>query len=153
MIIVLSNLLFRTHLVGDQVSGEILRCVYTADDECSPKVRSTEKLQEARSSRRLLVFDDPSHHGHGLCRVDPRFATETLNGPRGLFVSALPDKPPRAFWREKEEDSEGSWEEPLQSNWNPIRMGAKARQLPSFEHYGRQARATDRYAAGSLRSL
>lgn len=96
-------------LVGNQVTGKILRRVHQADDSRSPQIGSLDKVEKGRGTTHLLLnFNSSLHHGQCLLRMLSRFVTEALDGAEGLVFAAATDQPPRGFGREENENQERS---------------------------------------------
>ena len=81
-------------LVRDQVTGQVLRRVDTANNGGSTQIGSLEELDKSRVFLRFRL-DDSSHHGDGVLTVDKGLSTETFYRSSGLFQPALSDQPPR----------------------------------------------------------
>lgn len=83
-------------LVGDQVTGQVLRGVHTAHDEGAVAVGALEQLQKTWLALVLLQFNSATHHGNGFVVVLYKLlASEAAGGVGCLFVFSLPGQPPR----------------------------------------------------------
>ena len=57
-------------LVGDEVTGEVLRGVHQTSDSCAPEVGALEQVKQARSAAQLgLYLDCTLNHGELLSVV------------------------------------------------------------------------------------
>lgn len=82
-------------LVGNQVTGKILRRVHQAGNNRSPQIGTLKKVEEGRGSTELLFdLDCTLYHGQCLLSVSGLFITEALNGAKGLLLASATNKPP-----------------------------------------------------------
>jgi hypothetical protein len=95
-------------LVGDQVSGKVLRCVDQAGDDCAAEIGALPEIQE-RSGAANVCLDLDRTLDHRECFVGALLSVvaETLDGSQGFFFAAAADEPPWRFGGEEEEDEEG----------------------------------------------
>ena len=110
-------------LISDEIASEILGGVDTTDDEGAAKVGALEKFEVVRLLLRLLHFDDTTHHGNCLGRIDSGLATQTFNGLGSFLDASLAGQPPRRLGGQEDENGERSGEQPLQRNGDLIRLG------------------------------
>lgn len=108
-------------LIGNQVTGQILRSVDTAYDQCTVTIGSLPELNETGFLFGLLEFDCTTHHGDCVCGViSCTCASETSDCFLCFSETTLSDEPPGRFGGDEEEDGEGSWEHPLECNGDSI---------------------------------
>jgi len=95
-------------LVGDQVSGKVLRRVDQAGDDCAAKIGALPEIQE-RSGAADVCLDLDRALDHGECFVGALLGVvaEAFDGSQGFFFAAAADEPPWRFGGEEEEDKEG----------------------------------------------
>lgn len=96
-------------MIGNQITGEILRGVHEAGDEGSSEIGPAEEVEEGGRTAELgLNLDGSLNHGNlaggglgGLC-------AETADGLEGLLLATVADEPPGGLGGEEDEDDEGS---------------------------------------------
>jgi hypothetical protein len=67
-------------LVGNQITGKVLRRVHQAGDDSSPQIGAFEKVEEGRGSTHLrLDLNGSLDHGKFLLSILFRFAAEALD--------------------------------------------------------------------------
>ena len=96
-------------LVGDQVSGEVLRCVDQAGDDRAAEIGALPEVQE-RSGAADVCFDLDRALDHGECFVGALLGVvaEAFDGSQSFFFAAAANEPPWRFGGEEEEDEEGN---------------------------------------------
>ena len=66
-------------LVGNQVTGKVLRGVYQASDDCSSEIGALDEVHQGRVATKLLLdFDRSLNHSQGLGGIAGLGVTETL---------------------------------------------------------------------------
>ena len=94
-------------LVGNQVTGEILRRVHQAGDDCAAQIGTLEEVEKRGVTTQLgFDLDGSLHHGKGLVRFLFRLGTEALDGLEGLVLAAVTDEPPGRLGAEEDENQE-----------------------------------------------
>jgi hypothetical protein len=95
-------------LVGNQVTGKILRCVHQAGDDCAAEIGTLEKIEEGGGSAHLgFDLDGTLHHGEGLLGLVWVLVAETFDGAESFRLASAADEPPGRFGGEEDEDQEG----------------------------------------------
>lgn len=92
-------------LVGDQVTGEVLRRIHQTGDDCAAQICAFEKVEEGGGTA-VLSFDlDGSlDHCEGLLDSVWVFAAKALDGLESFGLAAAADEPPGGLGGEKYEN-------------------------------------------------
>lgn len=95
-------------LIGNQVTGEILRGVHQTGDDCAAEVSALEQIEESRCSAHLgFDLNGSLNHGEGLLGLLLVFAAEALDGAKGFGFAAVANEPPGRLGSEENENQEG----------------------------------------------
>jgi hypothetical protein len=95
-------------LVGDQVSGKVLRCVDQAGDYCAAEIGALPEVQERSGTADVrLNLDRTLDHRECLVGTLLGVVAEAFDGSQGFVFAAAADEPPRRLGGEEEEDEEG----------------------------------------------
>jgi hypothetical protein len=117
-------------LVGNQVTGEILRCVHQAGDDCAAEISAFEKIEEGRGSTHLgFNLDGTLHHGEGLLGLVRVFVAEALNGTKGFCLASAADEPPGRFGGEEDQNQERGLDKSvwgLFGKWASLKLTGKS---------------------------
>jgi hypothetical protein len=82
-------------LVGDQVSGEVLRCVDQACDESSAEIGAFPEVEERRATAGVgLDLDCTFHHSEGLVGVSLVVVAKAFDRTHCLLLATTTKQPP-----------------------------------------------------------
>lgn len=94
-------------LVGDQITGEILRCVHQTGDDGATQIGALQQIEEGRRPAHLRFdLDGSLDHGEGLLGLLSILAAEALDGAKRFCFAAAADEPPGRLGGEENEDEE-----------------------------------------------
>lgn len=94
-------------LVGDQVTGKVLRCVDQAGDDRAAEISTLPEVQE-RSGTTNVCFNLNCTLNHRKRFIGALLGVvaEALDGSQGFFFATAADEPPWRFGGEEEENKE-----------------------------------------------
>ena len=106
-------------LIGDQIAGQILRSVDTANNERAVEISALPEFNQAWLLLSLLQLDRATHHCHGVSWiVSCTGAAKAADSFLCIREAALACEPPWRFWSDEHEDGKWCGEHPLKSDWH-----------------------------------
>lgn len=106
-------------LVGNQITSQILRRIHTANDQCAVAISALPQFNKTGLLHGLFQINGTTHHGYLILGVIVcTAAAKALDSLLCLIQPALSYEPPRRLRCQEQEDSERSWEHPLECDGN-----------------------------------
>lgn len=131
-------------LVGDQVTGEVLRCVHQASDDCPAEIGALEEIEEGWGSALLgLDLDSTFNHGERLLRLLGVFATQSLDGAESFRFAAAAEQPPGGFGGQEDQNQEGSLDGSVDGILNMRIVNSRGRAIAAQEAHAKPTRLVD----------
>jgi hypothetical protein len=120
-------------LVGDQVSGKVLRCVDQAGDDRAAEIGALPQVQERSGAANVgFNLDRALDHRERFVGALLGVVAEAFDRSQGFFFAAAADEPPWRFGGEEEEDEEG---ELWRSVWGGDGLGCWMATLTGKIHW------------------
>ena len=128
-------------LVGNQISGEVLRCVDQASDGCTAEIGALPQVEERWVTANVCFdLDGTLHHGKGFVGAVFSVVAEALDGSQGFLFAAATDEPPWRFGSEEKEDEK----------WNLCKLISIDRCLGGIETYREDPLKSGRHSPAPL---